>query len=235
VSDPTYGQVYRYYTDDASTNHGGYDPGPLAGVTELTRARSTPYTGHWDWFRFAIKIPSSWQQPTWNVVFEPNFPELTSPPVAIAVDPRAADGSYAWDYPAFQSSWWTLARNVSDVAGGSDYQQHFTWIQPVVFDQWVEFVWGIDYETNLTGAVKVWTRRPGGTWALKVDLTGVNTYQTATGCPNTCPSDVQTLYEGVEAGWPTVPCGTSQCLPPNTAYYQGYRQFATEADALAAP
>jgi hypothetical protein len=38
VSDPAYGQVYRYYTDDASTNHGGYDPGPLAGVSELTWA-----------------------------------------------------------------------------------------------------------------------------------------------------------------------------------------------------
>ena len=109
------------------------------------------------------------------------------------------------------------------------------WIQPVVYDQLVEFVWGIDYETNLTGAVNVWTRQPGGTWSLKVDLTGVKTHQLSTGCPNTCPSDVQILYEGVQAGWTTVPCGASRCLPPTTAYFQGYRQFVSEADALSAP
>ena len=61
------------------------------------------------------------------------------------------------------------------------------WIQPVVYDQLVEFVWGIDYETNLTGAVNVWTRQPGGTWSLKVDLTGVKTHQLLDRLPEHLP------------------------------------------------
>jgi hypothetical protein len=55
---------------------------------------------------------------------------------------------------------------------------------------------------------------------------GINTYQTAT----SGPSDVQMLYFGNEPanGWPSV-------LPTNTVFMQGYRRFATESAALAAP
>jgi len=197
----------------------------LAGATELTKARSGPYTGHWDWFRFAIKVPSSWQQTTWNIMFEPNFPEITSPPVSITVAPRASDGSYAWTRSKFQSSWWNMESNVSSTSGGSSYTDRNYWLEPVQFDQWTEFVLGVDYETNLTGAFKVYTRPAGGLWTLKASATGVNTYQMAT----SGPSDVQMLYFGNEPsnGWPSV-------LPTNTVFMQGYRRFATEADALTA-
>ena len=225
IPDATYGKAYQYTTNDASTN-GWYDPGALKGATELTKARSAPYTGHWDWFRFAIKVPASWQQTTWNVMFEPNFPEITSPPVAIRLSPRAADGSYAWTRSKFVASWWDMATNVSTTSGGTSYAAKDYWIQPLEPDQWVEFVWGIDYETNLTGAFKVYTRPPGGLWTLKASAAGINTYQMQTSSPN----DVQMLYFGDEPsnGWPSV-------LPSNTVLMQGYRRFAAEQDALAAP
>ena len=225
VSDPTYGKAYQYTTNDSSTN-GWYDPGSLKGATELTKTRSAPYTGHWDWFRFAIKVPSSWQQTTWNVMFEPNFPEITSPPVSITLAPRAADGSYAWTHSKFVASWWDMESNVSSTSGGTNYSDRNFWIQPVQFDQWTEFVWGIDYETNLTGAFRVYTRPPGGLWTLMASATGINTYQMQTSSPN----DVQMLYFGDEPsnGWPSV-------LPTNTVLMQGYRRLATEADALNAP
>jgi hypothetical protein len=225
TSDSTYGKAYQYTTDEGATN-GWYDPGALKGTTELTEARSGPYTGHWDWFRFAIKVPSSWQQTTWNIMFEPNFPEITSPPVAIRVSPRAADGSYAWTRSKFQSSWWEMSTNVASTPGGTSYANKDYWLQPVAFDQWVEFVWGIDYETNMTGAFKVYTRPVGGLWTLMASDSGINTYQMAT----SGPSDVQMLYYGNEPanGWPSV-------LPTNTVFMQGYRRFATESAALAAP
>jgi hypothetical protein len=222
VSDATFGKAYQYYTDDSAYN-GWWDPGPMKGASELDM-NHTQNLGKWDWYALAIKVPSTWNQPTWATMFEPNFPQLTSPPESVNVSPRASDGSYAWSYSTPHSSWWELFR--FNGTSGSLVRQD-RWLRPVEFGKWTEFVLGVKWATDDTGAYKVYMRVPAdgeANFTLEDQQTNVNTYQSSYASQTT---DIQMLYFGNEAGWPSP-------LPGNYVYFNGFRRYGDEASALAA-
>ena len=228
VPDSRYGKAYLYSTDDSSFNGFDYDPGPNAGTSDLGERRPQGL-GTWDWYALAVKIPRSWRQPTWALLFEVNFPAWTSPPEGLDVSPRQRDGRYCWTYSKRCRSWFDLIRNVG-VLGSTTHEHH--WLRPVEFGKWTEFVIGIDWSTTNDGSYQVYTRVPARERAFKLGASanGVVTYQTKPGTP--APSttvDLQFLYEGTEPsnGWPSP-------LWRNTVYHRGFQRFRTKAAAFAA-
>ena len=228
VPDSRYGKAYRYSTDGSSWNGFGYDPGPNGGTSDLGQWRPQGL-GRWDWYALAVKIPHSWRQPTWALLFEINFPAWTSPPEGVDVSPRQQNGSYCWTYSRRCRSWFDLIRNVGSV---SSISREHHWLQPVQFGKWTEFVIGIKWENSNTGAYQVYTRVParGRSFTLDASASGVDTYQTNAGTPPPARTvDLQFLYEGTEPsnGWPSP-------LWRNTVYHRGFQRFTSKAAAFAA-
>jgi hypothetical protein len=234
ISDSRYGKAYRYYLDDSSMAP-YYDPGPNKGADELTRyaySKASASYGKWDWYVLAIKLDPSWKQPTWNTLFEPNFPRFTSPPESINTAYRNnSNGSVCWIYSALSSCtlYWDLFRYNGTV--GSLVRQD-RWLQPVELGKWTEFVLGIKWAIDNTGAYKIYTRVPANgetSFTLRDSQTNVNTYQSQAGADPANTTDIQMLYSGTEPGngWPSPLWG-------NVAYHNGFQRFAAEQDALAA-
>jgi hypothetical protein len=229
VPDARYGKAYRYYTDDSSWNGWGYDPGPNVGTSGLAKSRPQGL-GHWDWYALAVKIPSRWMQPTWALIFEPNFPGWTSPPVGLNLSPRNSAGRYCWRYSTACRPWFNLIRTVG-VVGSISHEQN--WLRPVKLGKWTEFVIGINWKTDSTGAYRVYSRVPANgktTFTLNAFANRVRTYQTKAGTATPATTaDIQLLYEGTEPtnGWPVPLWG-------NTIYHRGFQRFSDEASAFAA-
>jgi hypothetical protein len=211
-----------------------YDPGANKGADELSTY--TPVQGgnfgHWDWYNLAIKLDPSWVQPTWNTMFEPNFPRYTSPPIAINTAYfNNSTGARCWTYSTIVNctNFWELWRYTGRI--GSLKQEDLK-VRPAIPGHWVEFVLGVKWALDNTGAYKLYTRDvdAGETaWTKNFDVSGVVTYQTD---GNPVPSeltDIQMLYSGTEPenGWPSP-------LWDNVIYQNGFRHFTSEADALAA-
>ena len=228
VPDSRYGKAYRYTTDDSAWNGYGYDPGPDAGTSDLGERRSQGL-GRWDWYSLAVKIPPSWRQPTWALVFEVNFPAWTSPPEGLDVSPRQRDGQYCWTYSSSCRSWFDLVRNIGRV-GSTTHEHH--WLRSVQFGLWTEFVIGIKWSIGSDGAYRVYSRLPARETRFELDASasGVATYQTKNGTPEPATTaDLQFLYEGTEPsnGWPSP-------LWKNTVYHRGFQRFSRAAPAFAA-
>jgi len=229
VPDARYGKAYRYSTDDSAWNGWGYDPGPNVGTSELGKSRPQGL-GHWDWYALAVKIPLGWRQPTWALLFEPNFAAWTSPPEGLEADPRNRDGSYCWRYRPGCKPWFNFIRNVGVV--GSIVPEHH-WLRPVQLGKWTEFVMGIKWATDRSGAYRVYSRVASNrkaSFKLNAASTGVATYQSKAGTAAPATTvDLQLLYEGTEPenGWPSP-------LWKNTIYHRGFQRFGDKASALAA-
>jgi hypothetical protein len=228
VRDKRYGKAYQYYTDDAAWNGAAYDPGPDVGTSDLGEDRPQGL-GHWDWYALAVLIPPSWRQPTWALVFEVNFPAWTSPPEGLDVSPRNPDGSYCWTYSTTCRSWFDLVRNVGTI-GATTHEHH--WLRRVEFGKWTEFVIGIRWATDATGAYRVYSRVPddGGKFTLNAAANNTITYQTNPDAAAPAQTaDLQFLYEGTEPsnGWPSPLWG-------NTIEQRGFQRFATADGAFAA-
>jgi hypothetical protein len=229
VSDTRYGKAYRYFTDDSAWNGWAYDPGPNVGTSELGELRPQGL-GHWDWYALAVKIPFGWRQPTWALLFEPNFPAWTSPPEGLNASPRNRGGSYCWRYSAACKPWFNFVRSVG-VVGSTNPEHH--WLRPVQLGKWTEFVMGIKWATDRSGAYRVYSRVSSDrkvSFKLNAAATGVVTYQTKAGTAAPATTvDLQLLYEGTEPtnGWPSPLWG-------NTIYQRGFQRFSDKASALAA-
>jgi len=229
VPDARYGKAYLYSTDDAAWNGFAYDPGPNVGTSDLGVRRPQGLRS-WDWYTLAVKIPSSWVQPTWALVFEPNFPAWTSPPEGLDVSPRMRNGRYCWTYSRACRSWFDLVRNVG-VVGSTTHEHH--WLRRVEFGKWTEFVIGIRWETDGTGAYRVYSRQPAdrkSRFTLNASASATVTYQTnGTNPAPAVTADLQFLYEGTEPanGWPSP-------LWRNTIYQRGFQRFASRSAAFAA-
>jgi hypothetical protein len=230
VNDSRYGKVYRYHINEASKAP-YYDPGANKGADELGRvayAHAGDSFGKWDWYALAIKLDPSWVQPTWNTLFEPNFPRYTSPPESINTAYRNnSNGSVCWTYSTIGSCtlYWDLFRYNGAV--GSLVRQD-RWLMPVEKGKWVEFVLGVKWATNTTGAYKIYTRTEGESgFTLRDQQTNVNTYQSSGTNNPANTTDIQMLYSGTEPGngWPSP-------LWDNVAYHNGVRVYANEQDAL---
>jgi len=234
VSDARYGQVYRYHINDSSTAP-FYDPGTDKGVSELSKyayTKASDSYGKWDWYALAIKLDPTWIQPTWNTFFEPNFPRYTSPPEGINTAYRNnSNGSVCWTYSTLSNCtlYWDLFR-YNGVVGSLVRQDR--WLMPVEKGKWVEFVLGIKWAIDGSGAYRIYTRTPENgetSFTLRDSQTGVNTYQSQLGSDPLNTTDIQMVYSGTEPinGWPSP-------LWDNVAFHNGLRRYANEADALAA-
>jgi len=103
---------------------------------------------------------------------------------------------------------------------------------PVEKGKWVEFVLGIKWAIDGSGAYRIYTRTPENgetSFTLRDSQTGVNTYQSQLGSDPLNTTDIQMVYSGTEPinGWPSP-------LWDNVAFHNGLRRYANEADALAA-
>jgi hypothetical protein len=177
----------------------------------------------------AVKIPFGWRQPTWALLFEPNFPAWTSPAEGLNASPRNRGGSYCWKYRRSCKPWFDLVRSVG-VVGSTSPEHH--WLRPIELGKWTEFVIGIKWETDRSGAYQVYSRVPARklTFTLNAAATQVVTYQTKVGTAAPATTvDLQLLYEGTEPtnGWASPLWG-------NTIYQRGFQRFSNKAAALAA-
>jgi hypothetical protein len=233
VSDPMFGKVYRYRTDDNSLAAGGYDCGPNCGDVELTKVQPDDM-GKWDWYAFAVKPDATWQQTTWSLFFEPMFPRYTSPPEAIQSGYLDTSGNWCYTYSRCdfaKGPYYWLTRYTGDIECCLTRDKHP--LMPLEPGKWAEFVFGVKWADDNTGAYKVYTRVPADgqtTFIKRLDVSGVVTYQWDSKKPGE-PSnltDIQALYMGNEPsnGWPS--------LPTNIVYHRGIQRFGDEQSALAA-
>jgi len=239
VSDAHYGKSYRMHVNEASHTP-WYDPGTDKGATELDCWRpaymdaSHPTADNWEWYAMAWKLDPSWVQPTWADFLEPNFPGITSPPMAVRTAYRQnSNGLYCWTYANVGAStlYWNMSRFVgtygSMPAASIDY-----WLMPVQLNKWTEFVWGIKWSTVNAGAFELYTRvwEDGeSNFTLRASGTNVMTYQSySDGSIGRDPTtDVVFLYQGTEPtnGWPSP-------LWDNYANLATYARFGTKDEAM---
>jgi hypothetical protein len=201
-------------------------------LTTYAYAKASDSYGKWDWYALAIKLDGSWQQPTWNTLFEPNFPRFTSPPISINTAYRNnSNSSVCWTYGNLPNCtlYWDLFRYTGTV-GSLNRQDR--WLQPVQLGKWTEFVLGVKWAVDGTGAYKIYTRVPDSaetSFTLRDYQTNVITYQSQAGSDPAKTTDIQMLYSGTEPtnGWPSPLWG-------NFAYHNGLQRYANEQDALSA-
>jgi hypothetical protein len=105
------------------------------------------------------------------------------------------------------------ANNPTGYATGSVHYTHP--ILPVTFGNWREFVVGIKWATDNTGAVEVYSRTPGGSWSKAFEKLNEPTYLYGTTSYGTFAQD--------GSNWPTV-------IDKLGLYYGGYSttSFPTE-------
>jgi len=117
------------------------------------------------------------------------------------------------------------------VVGSTTHEHH--WLRRVEFGKWTEFVIGIRWETDGTGAYRVYSRLPAdrkSRFTLNASASETVTYQTnGTNPVPAVTADLQFLYEGTEPanGWPSP-------LWRNTIYQRGFQRFASRSAAFAA-
>jgi hypothetical protein len=188
VSDSTYGKAYKATEGygDRSPWGGGLGNNASAGQLSI---RQNNDLGQWDYYAVAVKV-NSWADmgTEWATVVSLGYQTSQGDQIGLWLD--ASSGKPKW---AIQQNT-GYANNASGWAAGSvSYEQDF---QPVVYGQWQDFVIGVKWATDNTGAVEVYGRTPGGSWQQVFEKTGEPTYLYGT-TPNG-------TFAQNGSNWPTV-------------------------------
>lgn len=225
VPDAHYGQVY-----DVKVNGGSHNPyyTPTDGRSSELSVRRAMILGVWDWYVNAYKVVAPFSQPDWCTVDQFGYPSLSSPPLGVYIDAGHFNlHQYAGQFTAGQS------RPSGPIAQND--------IQPVVLGEWLEFIVGVKWATDSTGAVQVHTRVPGAGWLKKVDKTGFATAQWGTVGANTIPASYIDSsghpfgvidHGGLYYGYYSAPPLPSP-FPANHVQRLGLARWASLADAKA--
>ena len=170
VSDGTFGKVYSANVRTGDDNGwGGTDPSYGAGQLSIRRNNDL---GKWDYYGIAVKVPS-WNGPMSDLFFADiisvGYQTSQGDQVSLTVHPNS---SGQLSFGIKQNSGY--ANNSTGWAAGSvSYEQTF---MPVTYGQWQEFVVGVKWATDNTGAVQVYSRTPGGSWSKVFEKLNEPTY-----------------------------------------------------------
>ncbi len=165
VPDSTNGQAYKAAVATGDTNPWG-GSSTTDGAAQLSTRRNNDL-GQWDYYGFAVKVPS-WNGPMTDLFFS----ELVSLGYQTSQSSQVALGLYGNEnnnqplsFSIDQNAGY--ANNATGYATGSvHYNQTF---MPVKFGQWEEFVIAVKWATDNTGALRVYNREPGGSWSQVFD------------------------------------------------------------------
>jgi hypothetical protein len=228
VPDSRFGKVYSITAGPGSHNPWA-SLGPGVAAAEVS-VRRPVRLGRWDWYANSFKALPGWTLTDWGTVEQMNYPTLTSPPLEI-------------DYDKYGVG---IDRSIGEVAtvGGKAQFRDVRRFFPVseVIGKWLDFVVGVRWATDTTGAIRVYTRCIACRethWVLRYSRSHIVTMQwgggilTAAGRnPNGSGEittlDKQGLYYGFFDGHvPSV-------LPTNHILEMGFVRTTSEAAAKAA-
>jgi Ig domain of plant-specific actin-binding protein len=170
ASDGTYGKAYKVAVDTGDTNPWGGSK-VTDGAAQMSIRRSNDL-GNWDYYAVAVKVPS-WSGPMSDLYFSTilsvGYQTSQGDQVALGLYPNS---SGQLSFEMHQNSGY--ANNATGWAAGSvSYKQPFL---PVTYGQWQEFVVGVKWATDNTGAVQVYSRTPGGSWSKVFEKLNEPTY-----------------------------------------------------------
>jgi hypothetical protein len=159
ASDGTYGKAYKVAVATGDTNPWGGSK-TTDGAAQMSVRRNNDL-GKWDYYALAVKVPS-WSGPMSDLYFSTllsvGYQTSQGDQVALGLYPNS-HGQLSFEI--HQNS--GRANNANGWAAGSvSYKQPFL---PVTFGQWQEFVVGVKWATDNTGAVQVYSRTPHGSWS----------------------------------------------------------------------
>lgn len=223
ASDSAYGKAYK-----ATVPVGDHNPWNTAapssdGAAQMSIRRSNDL-GKWDYYAFAVKVPS-WSGSLSDIKFV----------TLLSVGYQTAEGDQLGlglinnnGSLAFQ-----VHQNAGYVNSPNAWQNpsvaYKAALMPVVYGQWREFVLAVKWATNNTGAVQVYSRAPGGSWAKVFERLNEPTYIYGT-----------TMYGNFAAdgsNWPTVIdklglyYGQYTTRPTQTVYESGLTRSSDLATA----
>jgi hypothetical protein len=158
ASDSTYGRVYK--TSVTIGDHNPWDStlAPTSGAGQMSIRRGNNL-GRWDWYAIGLNVPS-WSGPLANISFVDilSVGYQTAQGDQVGLGLMEDHGHLAWQI--HQNSGY--ANNPNGRALGS--VNYTTPILPVDYGHWQEFVVGVKWATDKSGAVEVYSRNPGGSW-----------------------------------------------------------------------
>jgi hypothetical protein len=225
ASDSTFGKVFHTVVGPGDRNPWNTAAPSYVAAAQISKGRSNDL-GKWNWFAFAVTIPSGWANPDWASIVSLNYETISADQDSIVVYP-SSNGPVFWLY---QNT--GLLTNSGGFYKGA-VSGAVAKIAPVVYGQKLEFVVGIKGATDNTGAVEVYTRVPGGAWQHQVDRQntptlayGTTSYRTCDAQLSQCPNvlDKTGLYYGY---WNT----STTSFPKETVDISGLSRASSLATA----
>jgi Polysaccharide lyase len=188
VADSRYGKAYKVAIGPGDRNPWNTSA-PASNAAGQVTTRRTNNLGKWDWYAVSVRV-DSWADLTtaWADLISVGYQTSSGDQVRLGL--KNNNGSLYFEVS--QNSGY--ANNSSGYATGSvNYTQP---ILPVTFGTWREFVVGIKWATDNTGAVEVYSRTPGGSWSKAFEKLNEPTYLYGTTSYGTFAKD--------GSNWPTV-------------------------------
>ena len=223
VADSRYGKAYKNVVGPSDTNPWNGAAPATNGAGQLSRRRDNDL-GKWDWYAIAVKVPSSWQHPPWTSLVSLGYETLASDQVALGIK-TTASGTY---FTMHQNSGLVSKTSTGFYAGAVSYVAS---VVPVTYDAWQEFVIGVKWATDNTGAVEVYSRTPGSRWQHAFEKLNEPTYAYGTTSYGTIDADLSktpTVIDkiGLYFGGYSTPR-----FPTETVYESGLTRSSTLATA----
>jgi hypothetical protein len=225
VADSRYGKAYKVAVGPGDRNPWNTSA-PASNASGQVTTRRANNLGKWDWYAVAVRV-DSWADLTtqWADIISVGYQTSSGDQVRLGLMNK--NGSLYFEVS--QNSGY--ANDSSGYAMGSvNYTQP---ILPVSFGQWREFVVGIKWATDNTGAVEVYSRTAGGSWSKAFEKLNEPTYLYGTTSYGTFAKD--------GSNWPTVidklglyygyADKTKTTYPVETVYESGLSRSSDRATA----
>jgi hypothetical protein len=226
-ADSTFGKVFHTVVGPGDRNPWNTGAPTNDAAAQLSKGRPNDL-GKWDWFAFAVNIPSTWANPDWATIVSLNYETIQADQDSIVVYPTSTGPAYY----LYQNAG-LLTKNSNGFYAGT--VSGAVKIAPVTYGQTAEFVVGLKNATDNTGAVEVYMRTPGGTWQHPLEKLNVPTlaygstsYTTCDAQLSQCPNvlDKLGLYYGY---WNA----STTSFPTETINISGLSRTSTLASAQA--
>jgi hypothetical protein len=184
AADATFGKVFHTVVGPGDRNPWNTGAPTNDAAAQLSKRKSTDL-GKWNWYAFAVTIPSGgWSNPDWATIVSLNYETISADQDSIVIYPSSTGPQY-WLY----QNTGLLTKNSGGFYQGST-SGRIAQIAPVVYGQTLEFVVGLKNATDNTGAVEIYTRSPGGAWQHPVERLNTPTLAYGTTSYTTCDAQM---------------------------------------------
>jgi hypothetical protein len=224
VSDSRYGKAYKVAVGPGDRNPWN-KAAPASNAAGQVSKRRDNDLGRWDWYAIAVRVDAWADLATqWADIISVGYQTSAGDQVRLGLMNNKGN----LYFEVSQNSGY--ANNPNGHATGT---VHYTQpILPVTFGQWREFVVGIKWATDNTGAVQVYSRIPGGSWSKAFEKLNEPTYLYGTTSYGTFAQN--------GSNWPTVIDklglyygGSTTSFPTETVYESGLTRSSDLATAKA--